>query len=356
MLHQSFYNPKKSYEQNFKLGPFGAFRERKDYRSYGIPQEKFLGLPVHLPFGIPAGPLVNAKFVKAAFKKGFDICTYKTVRTREYPCHSWPNVLGLEIKGDLTLKKAAGQLVASSEYTEPLSITNSFGVPSMDPDWWQEDMKKAAKAAGPGQVMVGSFQGTPGGNGSVKAFIDDHVLAAKLVKETGTKALIINLSCPNEGSGKLLCFDVDRSTKVTEAVKNEIGNTPLMLKLAYFQDQRLLRKLVKSVGSMVQGLVTINTIPATIVDKENNQALPGEGRDKSGVCGSAIKWAGLDMVRRLKKIRDEMGLSFSIVGVGGVTAPKDYSTYLKAGADAVMSATGAMWNPFLAQQIKTSLN
>jgi tRNA-dihydrouridine synthase len=32
--------------------------------------------------------------------------------------------------------------------------------------------------------------------------------------------------------------------------------------------------------------------------------------------------------------------------------PQDYFDYRQAGADAVMSATGAMWNPHLAQEIK----
>ncbi len=32
--------------------------------------------------------------------------------------------------------------------------------------------------------------------------------------------------------------------------------------------------------------------------------------------------------------------------------PEDYFEYRSVGADAVMSATGAMWNPYLAQEIK----
>jgi len=43
--------------------------------------------------------------------------------------------------------------------------------------------------------------------------------------------------------------------------------------------------------------------------------------------------------------------NFTLIGIGGVVQPKDYSMYIKAGADAVMSATGAMWNSSLAQEI-----
>ena len=43
----------------------------------------------------------------------------------------------------------------------------------------------------------------------------------------------------------------------------------------------------------------------------------------------------------------------SIIGVGGVVEPSDYDDYRAAGADAVMSATGAMWDARLARRIKS---
>ena len=99
---------------------------------------------------------------------------------------------------------------------------------------------------------------------------------------------------------------------------------------------------------------TINTISAKLVDANGNQALPGAGRDRSGVCGNAIRGAGLDMVVRLAAIREKLGLDFAINGVGGVVSPADYQAYRDAGADSVMSATGAMWDAELAHKIKAS--
>ena len=103
---------------------------------------------------------------------------------------------------------------------------------------------------------------------------------------------------------------------------------------------------------MVDGISAINTISAEIVDAQGKQALPGEGRLRSGVCGNAIRWAGLEMTRRLVALRAELGQRFAVLGVGGVGSVDDYEEYREAGADAVMSATGAMWNPRLAQEIK----
>lgn len=350
MVKQPFYDPNKSYQENFDLGPFGSFADGKVFANDGIPQNNFFNIPIYEPFGIPAGPLLNAKFVKAAFDKGFDIAVYKTVRTQKYPCHPWPNVLPVKVDGNLTPEM--NRLTAQGEYTDPLSITNSFGVPSFDPDFWQKDMQDAITYANEGQVVVGSFQGTNFGDGNVQGYIQDFVDAAKLVKETGVKILEVNLSCPNEGTAHLLCFDINRTRQVVEAIKNEIGNTPLVIKVAYFKTDDELNKLIENVGNIVDGISAINTIAAEIVDNKGEQALPGEGRLASGVCGSSIKWAGLEMVSRLKKIREAKGLGFTIVGVGGVSSKSDYYKYRDSGADIVMSATGAMWDPELAQEIK----
>jgi dihydroorotate dehydrogenase len=352
MLLAPFYDPEKSYEENFEKGPFNAFADRKVLETEGEPQYDFFGFKVYAPFGIPAGPLINGKFVKASLDKGFDIATYKTVRTRKYPCHPWPNVLSVEVEGDLTLEKAKTPLVANHNYHEPLSITNSFGVPSFDPDFWQKDIKNAIKHAKKGQVVVAGFQGTKTGDGDIEAYIEDFRQGAKMLKDAGAQVLEVNLSCPNEGTANLLCFDLERSKKVVEAIKEVIGTTPLIAKIAHFVDDNMLARFAKEVGSIVDGISAINTIAAEIVDRDGKQALPGEGRSRSGICGHSIKWAGLDMVRRLKDLRDSLGLSYTIIGVGGVTVVSDFDEYRNAGADIVMSATGAMWNPYLAKEIK----
>ncbi|OGE27427.1 hypothetical protein A2867_02595 [Candidatus Daviesbacteria bacterium RIFCSPHIGHO2_01_FULL_40_11] len=355
MLQIPFYDPNKSYEENYDQGPFGAFVDREVFQQTAEPTEDFLGQKVYLPFGIPAGPLVNAKFCKSAFEKGFDICVYKTVRSSTFPCHPFPNILAVKIEGDLTPEKAQNKLIADNNYSQPLSITNSFGVPSKDPTVWQEDVKKAISSAGPGQVLVLSFMGTVRENQTPQDFVADYALAAKLSAETGAKLLEANLSCPNIGNEGLVCYNLEMTERVTEAIRKEIGDTPLILKVGYYQSDEDLKKLVEIAGKYAQGIAAINTISAEVVDQEGNQALPGKNRLKSGVCGAAIKWAGRDMVKRLVKIRQEAGVDLKIIGVGGVTKAEDYFEYRNAGADAVMSATGAMWTPFLAKEIKKKI-
>lgn len=355
MLQTPFFDPEKTYQENFTQGPLGAFADGDVFEHNGEPQYEIFGEKVFLPFGIPAGPLLNGKYVKAALDKGFDMPVYKTVRTKQYPSNPWPNVLSVHVTGNLTFEQAEKGVTADNIYAEPISITNSFGVPSFNPDFWQKDMHDAVAYAKTGQVVIGSFQGTTNASGNVRAYIQDFVDCAKLVKETGAKILEVNLSCPNEGTAHLLCFDIKRTTQIVEAVKNEVGDTPVVIKIAYFQEDTQLKQIVEAVGNTVDGIAAINTIPAKIYDKKGNPALQGHNRLVSGVCGHPIKWAGLDEVTRLNKLREKLNMKFTIIGVGGVTTRTDYQEYRQAGADAVMSATGAMWNPYLAQEIKKSL-
>jgi dihydroorotate dehydrogenase (NAD+) catalytic subunit len=348
MLGEPVYNPRLSYEENYERGPFGAFADGIVLKRGSEPRFSFLGHKVWLPFGIPAGPLLNGKFVKAALDKGFDIPVYKTVRTRAHKSHPWPNVLPVKVEGDL---QAGCRLVAGEEYEDPLSITNSFGVPSMTPDVWQADLAECVRYAREGQIVVGSYQGTLPEHGGAAEYIADFRLGARLMRETGVKAVEVNFSCPNEGTANLLCFDTPRSRVVVEAIREELGDTPLIIKMAYFKDDARLAELVRAIGAFVDALSAINTVGAEVVDAHGKQALPGEGRLSSGVCGRAIKWAGVGMTRKLTRLREELGMKFAVVGVGGVTEAKDYAEYREAGADAVMSATGAMWNPQLAEEV-----
>ncbi|KKQ75814.1 MAG: Dihydroorotate oxidase [Candidatus Woesebacteria bacterium GW2011_GWB1_38_5b] len=354
MLQIPFYDPNKSYEENYDQGPYGDFADGKVFNQEGEPQVDFLGQKVFTPFGIPAGPLVNSKFCKAAFEKGFDICVYKTVRTAFFPCHPHPNILSVKVEGDLTVEKAQEKLIADNNYSEPLSITNSFGVPSKEPIVWKEDVKKAISFTGKGQVLVLSFMGTVRERQSPEDFIADYALAAKLSVQTGAKVLEMNLSCPNIGNEGLVCYNLEMTQKVCQAVRKEIGDIPLILKVGYYKKEqgKDLEELVEICENYAQGIASINTIQAEIIDKDGSQALPGKSRARSGVCGACIKWAGLDMVKRLKQLTVNSQQPIAIIGVGGVIKPEDYFEYMEAGADAVMSATGAMWDPNLAKEIK----
>jgi dihydroorotate dehydrogenase len=358
---EAFYDPSKTFDDNFDDGPATvAGATAVAPAPVGKPQFTVFGKAVNSPFGIPAGPLLNSQYVKYAFEHGFDVVCYKTQRSIPFDCNQFPNVLYLDIDGDLTLQKAAKPqlgLTKTSKSPQDLSITNSFGNPSRGPDYWLPDLKKAISYQGPGQLLIMSVVGSIKNGFSEQDYWDDFAHTAKLAASSGVDAIEINLSCPNVATEGVLCYSHDAVVEICKRVKAGIGNLPLIAKFGYFapQQQALLEQIITDAAPYLAGVSAINTIAAPIVNEQGQQALPGPNRLKSGVCGASIKWAGLDMVERLAKLRHKKGLDYQIIGVGGVMTPADFKAYRQAGADVVMLATGAMWNPGLAAEIKASL-
>lgn len=348
------YDDQLDFTENKAQGPFGDYANIKEpYQNQGEPQYDFFGTPVYSPFGIGAGPLPTAKFIKAAMSKGFDIATLKSVRTATFPLNKYPQVRPLELDGSVNAKPDK-KIHIADRYKEPLAVANSFGIPSVEPEEWQSDMREALKVPGKGQALVIGFQGTARGKGR-EDFVQDHVQGIKLIQEAGAtdNVIEINLSCPNEGEAVLACFDTDITTRIVKAVREAYPDLKFMIKLAYFSDKEQLKGLVQNVGQYVDGISAINTIPLPIVDAAGNEVFPG--RPMAGVSGAPIKWAGLEMVTALKNLRDELGFNYQIVGLGGVLSTEDFQKYRQAGADYVMSVTGAMWHPELAAEIKSAL-
>ncbi|MBI4067246.1 diguanylate cyclase [Candidatus Gottesmanbacteria bacterium] len=357
MKYEPFYDYLKTFDDNFDDGPFGAFKKTKPFKPQGKPQYSFLGYKIYSPFGIAAGPLPNSKFIKAAFDMGFDVNCYKTQRSTIFPVNQFPNVLFVDVRGDLTLEKAKKPLVGSLTTTKDrgeFSITNSFGNPSRGPQFWQKDLKEAMKYEGKGQLLIMGVVGTIKKGFSDEDYYDDFAASAEIANKTGVRVIEVNLSCPNVASEGILCFTPGAVEAICRKVREKIGKTPLIAKVGYYgkDRQELLEIVVEKMVPYVGAIAAINTIPAPVVDAKGNQALPGPNRLMSGICGAGIKWAGVDMVRRLKDIRQKKGYGYEIVGVGGVMDVDDYRDYREAGADVVMSATGAMWNPYLAREIK----
>lgn len=355
-----FYDPKKTYDENVNDGPYSM--DGVDYRDEtGEPSFMFLGHKLYSPFGIAAGSLPTSRHTGAAFRYGYDVVVYKTQRSGVFPCNPFPNVVGIKLEGDLTLEKMQEPQLGTYEYTNDLSkltITNSFGVPSRSPEVWGEDYRAATSGAGKGQLLIMSVVGTIREGASAEDYYDDFATAAREAKDAGAEVVEINLSCPNVATEGVICYSKDAVHEICKRAKAAIGDTPLIIKVGYYtpDQQALLEEIIESVKEYIACISAINTLPAAVVDEDGKQFLPGEGRLKSGTCGAGIKWAGLDMVRRLDALRKAKGYNYEIIGVGGVMTPDDFTEYREAGADVVQSVTGAMWNPELAQEIKKSLS
>jgi dihydroorotate dehydrogenase (NAD+) catalytic subunit len=359
MTKALFYDPARTFEDNYKNGPFNM--DQKDYRNDKANAKfRFLGFPVQSPFGIAAGSLPTSRHTNAAFRLGYDVVVYKTQRSGEFPSNAFPNVLPLDVQGDITVERLKKPFVVREDYPEDLkelSITNSFGVPSYGPDVWSGDLANALQGVGAGQLLIMSVVGTIREGATAAEYYNDFAVAAREAKDAGAQVIEINLSCPNVASEGVICYSIDAVHEICKLTKDAIGDTPLIIKVGYYapEQQELLESIVDKVSPYIAAISSINTLAGEIVNKDGTQALPGNGRLRSGICGAGITWAGLDMVKRLNTLRLKKGYTYEIIGVGGVMSPTEFNEYREAGADLVQSVTGAMWNQYLARDIKATL-
>ncbi len=84
------YDPTKTYRWNYENAPPPVDHNQRIAEVRG--DWDFVGLRVDSPLGIAAGPLLNGKWCLYYAALGFDVLTYKTVRSGSRECYPLPNL------------------------------------------------------------------------------------------------------------------------------------------------------------------------------------------------------------------------------------------------------------------------
>ena len=347
--HPPIYDIGKSYLENAEKGPFfqGPLPKR-----LLPPKEQwidFLGFKITSPVGVPAGPLLNSKWISLAADLQFDVLTYKTLRSIEYPSHPLPNMVYVDTFGMLTRENASqNSLVLSSPspHIEELAVTNSFGMPSRSSHYLLEDIPRANACLKEGQVMIVSVVGTVRPECS---FLDDFVSAALLAKNAGAHLIEANFSCPNVSKKEgLLYTSLEAVKDIGIALVKAIHPIPLILKVGLFSSLEQMRKMMVAAARCgARAIAGINTVSMQVKTKEGQPAL-GPSRSTSGICGGPIRNLALQFTEQAHLINKEEKLDLTLISCGGITMPNHFDQFLQAGADIATSATGMMWDPYLA--------
>ncbi len=364
------YNPYSSFQ--FDTLPLGYGRPIGPTQALRILSTKIAGKSVGFPIGVPASILTGtSRWIEFYAKRGFDILTYKTVRTLEWDVYDKPNVgfipetHHLKTRSDFNKKLFADPDFIPYNSNE-ITAANSFGIPSLSPKEWQEDISRAKSVLGSGKILIVSVTGTTLlNNDSFEYLVNDFVKAASMAREAGADAIELNLSCPNvkgHHEGDLYLYP-EETKQVVQAVWEKAinkGETPLLVKIGYLESS-LLRQLVKEISSYVAGIVAINTIAAPIYDKHTLEQFfpPDKKRDNdriwAGVSGSAIREFAKEVVRNLVVLREKEHYEFDVLAVGGVSNSQHVQDYLNLGANGVLSCTGALVNPNLALETRQQI-
>lgn len=266
------YDIHKTYLENADHGPF--FNGPLPKRIFP-PKEKwidFLGFPVASPIGVPAGPLLTSNWIALAGKLGFDIPTYKTIRSASHPSHPLPNMVFVDTHG--MPPHSARLALEPSPVLEELGVTNSFGMPSKSPHFLLEDIPRANSSLQEGQVMVVSIVGTVRENCT---FIEDFVKAALLAKEAGAKIIEANFSCPNvDKSEGCLYMSPSTVADLGRALVAAIAPIPLIIKVGTFTTELLMRDVFCAAAQAgIRAISGINTVSMVVVDSKGSQPLGG---------------------------------------------------------------------------------
>jgi dihydroorotate dehydrogenase len=222
---------------------------------------------------------------------------------------------------------------------EELTVTNSFGMPSLSPPFLLEDIGRAKQSLAPGQLLIVSVVGTLRPD---RSYQDDFVAAALLAKEAGAPVIEANFSCPNVGHKEgSLYLDPDAVFRFAQSIVRAIAPLPLLIKVGAFPTPALHKEVfLAAARAGVQGIAGINSVPM--------QISLSPSRSAAGVCGAAIRHEALRFVRTSRELIDTERLELSLLGCGGIVLPSHFDDFLEAGAHLALSATGMMWNPYLA--------
>ena len=340
-IAQAIYKVNRSYAWNYAHAP-ALPRIR---RLPPGPGANLLGYHVNSPIGIAAGPLLNSKWIENYARLGFDILTYSTVRSRFQPAHALPNIKHVETREQFALAPRRPHLNGSP------TIAVSTGMPSMDPEIWRRDMRRAKERLGPGQILIASVLGTADPGGDVESLIADYTRCAVWVAEAGADAIEVQLAAPNlfGEPGQMICESIPLSAQILYRIRTTLS-VPLIAKLGVFRTPRLLHETATKLAPWVSAFALVPSIPRRVLDEDGNAAF--EGREWADVLGASTYPVCARQVEEMIAWRKAGAWDHAILAIGGITTVERARELLVEGASAAMVDTAALYDPLFSVRFR----
>lgn len=344
------YDINKTFEENFSAPSFPSIIH--PIRSWPEKEQWISLLGYSLASRIGAAPcaVTTGKGIELLAQLGFDVLTYKTIRRQASPTHPLPNIVHLKCEKLLDysdLQEVIYTKGIPEKLNNNIAISNSFGNGCLEPRLLMQDMLFAKKALSEGQVLIVSVYGE---GDSLSLMSQNFSAAALMAKEAGADIIELNFSCPNlMKSGEPLYWNIECVSKITSHVVKRVGDIPIILKLGLLHHQETqLKVLTSAARAGARGISAINSVSMRVLNQQHRPAF-GE-RIYSGVSGSPIRQLALQSIKQLVQINQHEKLNLAVFAMGGITLPEHFNEFLNSGADIALSATGMMWNPYIAMQ------
>jgi len=335
------YDPGQTYLWNYEQAPSPV--ELAEPTIVG--RWNLCGVPVASPLGVAAGPLLNGRWVLYYASLGFDVLTYKTVRSRMRPCYPLPNLQHVQCD---QLTGGEQRLPAATSPTGSWAV--SFGMPSMHPDVWRGDVEWTRARLPREKLLNVSVVGTVQPDWSIDQLADDYAQCARWAIDSGADSVETNFSCPNVSTcdGQLYQQPA-MAAIVAQRVRAAIGHRPYLVKIGHVCSNDEALALLEAIAPHVDGIVMTNSVAATIADAAGKLLFDGQRR---GICGEAIREASLAQTALFARLVSQRKLNLQLFGVGGIRTAAHVRAYLDAGAAGVQIATAAMLDPQIAIKIR----
>jgi dihydroorotate dehydrogenase len=258
----------------------------------------------------------------------------------------------------------------------------SFGMPSMDSEFWRKDVEETRRRLRKDKLLSVSVVATPEPDWTLDRVAEDFVRCARWAAESGADCVEANFSCPNVASLDAQLYQSPRQARrVAQALRKVLGSIPLLIKIGPVSshvpgetaatpnsnERDPVSELLSHLAGVVDALVMVNCFPAQVETAPGILAFQGESR---GIAGDAIRNPTLDQVREFirgirltppqstsnAKTKTPSKTKLKIVGVGGISNAKDVQAHLSEGSHAVQLATQAMRRPSSGLEIRKGIN
>lgn len=296
-----------------------------------------------------AGPLLNARWVEAYARLGFDLLTYATVRSRPQPALNLPNIRHVDNREQAAV---AGRRTANGDPT----IAVSLGLPSMEPEVWRKDVRRARERLGQGQVLIVSVVGTADPGADAEALVADYARCAAWVAEAGADVVEVHLAVPHPFGepGQMVFEHLPLAAQILYRVRTSVA-VPVVAKLGLFRTPRHLHDIATRLAPWVNGFVMVPGVPRRVVDEEGRAAFDGAGREWADVVGAATFPVSARQIEEMLAWRKAGEWPHAVLAVGGITTVERARHVLRQGADAALVATAALFDPLIASRLRQAM-
>src|SRR5919201_1246530 len=256
------------------------------------------------------------------------------------PAHALPNIRPVE-------NREHAAITTTKRVDGHPTLAVSLGIPSVEPEVWRKDVRRAKDCIGSGQVLIVSVVGTWAPGMDAEQLVQDYARCAAWA--AGADAIEVHLAVadPFAEQPQLIYENIPLSAQILYRVRTTMPK-PVLAKLGVFRTPRLLHETATKLASWASGVVLTHGVRRRVVDEEGNAAFEGTGRHRATIVGADTWPLASRQIEEMLSWRKAGAWDRAILGVGGITTVERADHLLREGADAALIATTALFDPLFA--------